>query len=400
MRVPRLMLLLGLLLTTGLVAPAVGAAPIPAPACSWYGETDQRDVNIGAPDLDAHYWANPIAVTSGETVTLDGTYPSARYFSFHVYDRTGQPLDSLYDAQLTPAKGSTSPFRPGSGRLGHGSYSLTIRFAAAPKQRAINTLYAPVGAPGIALLVYRVYVPTDPASPQGGVAFPQITLHPVSGADVRETSCSTTPPPFGSALWSVAAESDYPSALRQSGGDATKPVWERQFGSALGNQQNAYLAAQIDRQYGDIVVIHATAPTFPDNRRGVSPSKATQLRYWSFCVYDSQGEAGFGCAADYTSSLRDGAYTYVVSDPGQRPSNADAAHGVTWLPWGGTQATAQVVFRNMLPNPGFRFAAQRITSPGQSARSVMGRYYPKAVYCSKARYESGGWQACFGSTSR
>jgi hypothetical protein len=394
MRVARL-LALGLLLVTGLVSPSVRAA-VPVPACSWFGETDQRDVNIGAPDLDAYYWANPIAVTSGETVTIDGTYPSARYFSFHVYDRSGQPLDSLYDAQLAPSKGSVSPFRPGKGTLGRGSYAMTIRFTAAASHRAANTLYAPVSAPGIALLVYRVYVPSDPGSPQGGVTFPRITLHPLPGVDVRESACSTTPPPFGSALWSQAAQSDHPAVLPPSAvpGAQEVPVWQRQFGSALGNQQNAYLAALLSRQYGDLVVIHVKAPSFPDNRRGVSPSKATQLRYWSFCVYDTQGEAGFGCAADYTAPLRDGNYTYVVSDPGQRPSNADAADGVTWLPWGGTQDGAQVVFRNMLPNPGFSKAAQRITS---SARAIMGPYYPRAVYCSKTTFERGGWRACFGA---
>jgi hypothetical protein len=48
-----------------------------------------------------------------------------------------------------------------------------------------------------------------------------------------------------------------------------------------------------------------------------------QLRYWwSFYTYDSQGQAGYGCAADYAALVRHGYVTYVVSDPGARPRAA------------------------------------------------------------------------------
>ncbi len=50
-----------------------------APGCSWSGE---RDVNVGAPDLDAFYYATGVTVQSGTQVVITGRYPTARYFSF------------------------------------------------------------------------------------------------------------------------------------------------------------------------------------------------------------------------------------------------------------------------------------------------------------------------------
>ena len=48
----------------------------------------------------------------------------------------------------------------------------------------------------------------------------------------------------------------------------------------------------------------------------------------------------------------------------------------------------------MLPAATFPYAAESITSPTQSAEQTMGPYYPTAVYCSTATFESGGWKAC------
>jgi hypothetical protein len=211
-----------------------------------------------------------------------------------------------------------------------------------------------------------------------------------------------TPPKFGAPVWELAANADYPSVLpRGNDDDATRiPTFTRQFGSAFANQQNAYLAAPISRHFGHIVVVHARVPTFPNTRRGVPVYRHRQIRYWSICTYDSRGEAVYGCGGDYRAAVRHHHITYVVSDPGARPKRATKRHGVTWLPWGGLQNSAQILYRNMLPSPGFHHAAQRITKPGQNAHRLMGHYYPRAVYCSTKRFQRGGWKACFRKAHR
>jgi Protein of unknown function (DUF1214) len=388
----RLVVIMAALAVLAWAAPARAAA-----GCAWFGETDQRDVNIGAPDLDAFYWLDALHPDAGATVTVTGQYPHARYFSLHVYDAQGDALGSIYDAQIDPDPGSANPFRRSAGRQAQGRYTVHIAYQPTPARRAPNTIYvAPAAAGQAAMLVYRVYVPRTPADPSGDVGFPEVETTIGGQATLEQGGCATTPPPFGSLVWQEEAQADYPAvAPTGSGAAATRiPTWTRSFGSKLGNQQNAYLGAILSRQFGDLVVVHTRAPTFPDTLHGVPAYAPRQLRYWSFCTYDDQGEAGFGCAADYAAAKRHRTLTYVVSDPGQRPRNATAAHGVTWLPWGGTQGAIQLVYRNMLPAPRFRYAVQRI-KPGQSAQAVMGRYYPQAAYCSKAVFERSGWRGCF-----
>jgi hypothetical protein len=360
-------------------------------------------VNIGAPDLDAYYVANDLPVSTGERVRIRGDYPLARYFSFHIYDdRTLLPVGTIYDRQITAGLGSENPFRhavkPGSGN----AYTVYIAFAGKPRHPRANTIYVdPNGLGATAMLIYRIYVPTDPSDPSGGVPYPAVSIQSSDGSStyLSEPGCATVTPPGGSTIFAAFAASDYPTALppQKVAGASAIPTWTRSFGSRLGNQQNAYLWTTISRQYGPLVVIHARAPTFPNNRAGVPAFGKYQLRYWSFCTYDAQGEAGYGCAADYRAAVRHGYLTYVVSDPGSRPTNATAKYGVTWLPWGGDQYSAQIMERNMLPSPRFPHAAQRITQTGRTSnpKRVMGAYYPTAVYCTTALFERGGWKACF-----
>jgi hypothetical protein len=57
------------------------------PVCAWSGERDQRDVNVGAPDLNASYYASSVSPHAGAQEAISGEYPAARYFSFVVYKR-------------------------------------------------------------------------------------------------------------------------------------------------------------------------------------------------------------------------------------------------------------------------------------------------------------------------
>jgi hypothetical protein len=330
---------------------------------------------------------------------ISGEYPAARYFSFHVYNESGEALDSIYDQEIAPDAGSANPFQAKPRKGEADDYHVTIRFTAKPADPAPNTLYAGESSEGaLALLVYRVYVPTDASEPTGGVPYPQITLATAEGTPIsQEGACAVTPPsePLGPALWQAFAEGNYPDGLPSyvPTGASSPPQWSRAFGSRLGNQQNAYLTTDISTSYGQIVVIHTRAPSFPNTSAGVPVYKPRQLRYWSFCTYDSEGEALIGCVPDYKSAIRGREITFVVSTPADRPANATSADGVTWLPWG-AQPAAQIVYRNMLPSASFPYAAESITSPTQSVPGTMGSYYPSTVYCSTATFERGGWQAC------
>jgi hypothetical protein len=149
------------------------------------------------------------------------------------------------------------------------------------------------------------------------------------------------------------------------------------------------------------VVVHALAPTFPNTSKGVPAYTPSQLRYWSLCTNNETTQV-ISCTPDYQTPLTDGYYTYVISDPSVRPKNATKKNGVAWLPWGSTDYDSVVFLRNMLPASNFTEAAQNVSSASgsPSPQQVMGPYYPEAVYCSPATFESGGWQACFSAAGQ
>jgi hypothetical protein len=239
----------------------------------------------------------------------------------------------------------------------------------------------------------RVYVPADRSRPG---PFPSLTTETAAGhVLVARGACATISSTGGAARWERYARSSAPRGAPTPTfpGAGSPPVWTRAFGSQFGNPQNAYLTTLVAHHNGQLVVIRARAPTFPDTSAGEPVYGSHELRYWSFCTYDAAGQAVIGCAADYHASIRDGVITYVISDPAHRPRNATAANGITWLPWGPANAI-QVVYRNMLPSPSFRYAVQRIATPNQSVPATMGPYYPGAVYCSEVTFQRGGWGAC------
>lgn len=367
--------------------------------CSWYGESDQRDVNVGAPDLDAEYLYAPLDGLAGSQIEITGSYPHARYLSFTLYGQNQQAQTSIYDAQIAADPGSHNPFtgpvRPGQAT----NYTVHVLFENAPSHPAPNTLYAgpATGTNAVGFMVLRIYIPQSAASPSGGVPWPQVSVLSADGSlEFREGACATIAPSTGAAYWKAyAAEDPSPGQATPADGTTSPPQWTRSFSNGFGNQQNSYLQVLVSHHWGQIVVSHFRAPTFPNTSAGQPVYGRHDVRYWSVCTYDSTGTAVFGCVPDYRAPQDRGWVTFVVSPAGQRPSNATAAQRVSWLPWGPANEI-QVMERNMLPAASFTGASQRIAVPADNpdAARIMGHYYPTSAYCSVATFQRGGWQAC------
>ena len=400
MRPSRLRAALAFAIAAAFLVP-LGSAGAAAPtACSWSAKSEPDTVNAAYPDTNASYWSYAYRAVPGTELVIRGAYPRARYFSFHVYQPSGVPLDSLYDARIEPDKGSANPFAGQGDRRGLQRYTAHVVFSGKPATPARNTLYAGkaavAGSPNAAgILMLRVYVPTDPWSPQGSVPLPTVTWQTTAGTVLTEgKSCSSDLPNTGGSATDQLNQGSWPDVSAAPGGDIS---WGKAFGNAyvgfFGNQQNAYLTAGIDRAYGSLVVIRARAPLFPDTVRGIWPSAHDQVRYWSICQNSASTRVN-ACVSD-AQAVRDrhGYFLFVVSDPAQRPSNADARHGVTWIPWGAADEKALLIYRNMVPASGFTHAIQRVTK-GDDPEKVMGVYYPEARYCTKEKFQSGGWRGC------
>lgn len=164
------------------------------------------------------------------------------------------------------------------------------------------------------------------------------------------------------------------------------------------NGDNKYLGTALSYEPGRIAVVRGKAPLFPNTRAGVSAvDPAQQVRYWSLCQNDRVSPYPVvACAADFETALDDeGYYTYAVAAPEDLSSVADPT--VTVLPWGDTSVEKKVLFlRYMLPSGAFYpQSIQASQASGADPATVMGPYYPRAVYCAAETFVAGGYEACF-----
>ena len=403
------------------------AVETPALGCSWPVKLDADTLNTAFPDESATYWGTRFVSLPGARLVIRGSYPAARYFSFHAYDDAQRPVGALADREISPDAGSVNPFVTPGADPG-GSYTAFVEFTAAPPEPAPNTLYAGAMADGTpnpgGFILLRVYVADDPADATGGVPLPDLSLELPGGVTIPFARCEPLPPSTGGAFTEAIRESSFPDAVprivpwlpatttpefrRFYGLD--RNVWDRvppnpvtdpvpRFqGGFLSNMHIAYLYKILSREFGDVFVFRAKAPTFPDTRPpGTgSPTDATEVRYWSICENEFATQRYIGCVADHQTVVApDGFFTFVVSDPADRPDNATAANGVNWLPWGGPFYDGLIIYRHMLPALSFTAAIQNVPE-GTDPATVMGDYFPRGGYCTTEAFESAGI-ACAGT---
>ena len=358
--------------------------------CGWPLRSSADRGNVAYPDSSAQYWVSSFAGAPGTHLEIRGAFPRARYMSFHVYEGS-IPIDKLTDFELRPATGR-NPFRPGADRRRRGTYRLRVVAEAPPKdarRRARNTLYAGRGVNGepvpAATIIYRVYL--GEGDETGGVGLPSVSE--VVDGQKGETTLPACPPNQASqnAGLNQAVAGESVPAEWPAGPLRAAPTWGvARSGGGINpffpNFDNTYLSLAVTRDQGSVIAFRAKAPTFTRSG-GVRTFRPGQLRYWSFCTNDQYSTRYIGCVADQNAKVDAKGYvTVVVSDVAHRP-RLDG--GDNWLPWG-PFTDVFVLYRHMLPAPGFAHAAQRVPVGGDPAKT-MGAYYPRTVICDTARFD-------------
>jgi len=347
--------------------------------CSWPVRVDEQTLNVFFPDAASTYWVGGIAGVPGSRFVVRGQYPAARYFSLHAYDARGNVVGALADDEIERAPGE--PAR----------YSVEVQLGRAPAAPGPNTIYTGRAA---GWLVYRVYLPNDPASPTGGVGLPQLQRVLAGRVPLRPPAeCAVQPPGrLANLAQDVVAQVDLPSGLADRAGSASDPPeLRRATGAGLfANRHVAYLAAPISRELGEVLVMRFWAPSAQSGA-----ATEGQLRYWSVCSNEALTTRVVACTHDQSTALTGGFATIVVSDPARRPTNAVAENGITWLPRG-IADIGILIYRHMLPNPAFAEAIQNVPLDALPD-DVMGIYAPATGYCTTRTFESGGPQGCLDS---
>jgi hypothetical protein len=426
--------LAGVMALAFLISPlATRAGDFNSQDCAWpLVLSPEGSGNVQGPDGAARYFLMPFDPQYTK-MTIKGTYPDMRFFSFTAYETIGYDAihnrnngfhlveDHLYDAQIAPDPGSVNPVvAPGGG---NGTYTVVI---SRTDPSSGNTIAVSSALTWIAL---RMYVSDDDPSLSGksltgGVPLPAITLMNEAGAKPLETcfpinkwrDIST----FAQFLFRPDVE------LRvDTGTPSSDRLW---FASPLDppsilwpNPDGKYMLMWPGEKYqpGRIIVIHGKAPRFPGaferspmwmSSRG---HRGVDVRYWAFCEQNFVAPLSLiDCVTDQTARLEGGYYTIVISDDRERPDWLRP--DVNWLPYGDEQYPKFVVVRHMLPAANFHHAIQdawkagctfklefpnvpdrtALDAQGPCAKDVMGDYYPDAFWCDKSTFVHGGWRAC------
>ena len=383
---------LALFFSIGLLAlsDVCGAATAP---CAWPTEvTGSGPTNAFNPDTNATYWIMPVDTSTWQSLTATGRYTESRFFSFTTYYDLQHPapevVDDIIDADIAPDPGSANPFQsplvpPGLGR----HYTVTFDGNASGPGNHVQW-----ATDQTTYVVYRVYVPDRGRGREAGARLPALTLTDMQGNSQTLQRCpastgglsglpttSVTPPPPQTCPTSQPQPTSFTfTADTGSGGLFGNPV------TRYVSERNLCLTA------GQIIVVRGRAPDFPDTYDGSSifvPTLpgALQVRYWSLCNNKEESPLPVvACKADFDTPLdRQRSYTYVLSTDSTRPTWLPP--GVAWLPWGDPSVQSALLFREMLPEPGF---------------SLTGPYLPTGTFCDPQTFRDGGWRACFAAASQ
>jgi hypothetical protein len=363
------------------VLPAAASAARPATAAGTVScqlSRTKATGNRAYPDTSATYWTVKFPVVTGGYLSVAGTFPHARYMSFNSYQGRAA-YDVVEDDILAPDGGAPNPFQGGNPRNATVTYHMTVAFGPVQTPRAASTLYTGPATPPSNEVIYRVYLPDQGQDDTGGVGTPTVTFSAPAG----------TPLPPQCTGGTRQARAAAPVSFQAAAATATSPpTWTKATGNdAYGNLDNAYLSTTISQKFGQVLVIHAEAPTFPATYQGEPVFEGgTQLRYWSMCQNNPRTTGVISCSPDYLTDVTNGYYTIVISKT--RPANTGPTCDDTWLSWGSVR-NGTLLLRNMLPNPSFAQAIQNAT-PGHEKQD-MGPYYPSSAYVATlSKFESLG----------
>ncbi len=361
--------------------------------------------------------------------------------------------EDLSGPQIEPNPGSTNPFRVGAGRLAE-QRDFTLRILADdspkdPVKRPTNTLY--VGKDGGELMfVNRTYLSDQGSDGAGwGSADTPTTeagLPTYEGALADGTQLSAeevvkqfgrpiegaTKQPVTTEQWGmlVNAKGNDP-ALDPATAPARKiPKWEKYwnikysilgsfktpeerakipYASAIdggGDPETEYMFIQLSRKFGPVYVMRGKMPIFPNTYAGASGKglevmPAAQTQYWSLVSCEAMPSGQIVDALTDMQAPLDagGNYTIVYSRREDRPANATLENGVAWIEWSprgegidgpkNREDFGMLMLRFIANDPSWSESPSHVTKPGME-ETVMGPYYPRGYYTTKAEFEAVG----------
>ncbi|NBY19900.1 hypothetical protein EBQ74_06570 [bacterium] len=376
-------------------------------------------------DLNARYFSFPFKIPKGQRIQfkVEGSFPYARYFSFHTYDQeTENAISHLTDYAISPDSQSVNPFQIGVDR-----YSSNRKFSVwiTPSQEASTTeqkLIIPFddARDRSADIWVRVY-----ASETKKIELPQIyafddSMNPIPCPKIvnKEWSIATTAGPYGLRIPSQEHQGRAPLPFKNGDVHFFRPSTD----SLGANLDNLYLFSRLDGKalfrpltikgrrerrilkknnailnIGNITAFSFEVPSFPDTKSQLQYfSGEEDVRYWSICLSgpDTYTSACMMDSQVRTFEARDGKrYAIFVIGPNEPQLKLKVTKlGYNYLDHS-EHRVPLIFYRQMLPRPDFdgRVDVVKPIPPSESqnhnvlwnffAESYIGKYSPLGRQC-------------------
>lgn len=345
-----------------------------------------------------------LPVPEGGRVVFRGEFPNARYFAFHPSDFDTNNLETLIDVDLDPDAGSQNPFREavqaGKGRR----FTAQLVFAPRPADAQLpNTRYVGEKRNGgrnpAVFLIYRTTGSVLGSMPPNntGVPVPSITIYDADGRQTLHFDEADPYPPGSTPPYETTRFASLPIP------DARGLSWPERFDvksnwglpyDILASADILYVVTPYTNRLGEVFVCRAKGFRTPDTPREPVYAPGMDIRGYTVTTYNFWAGICNAAVIDRDVALDDeGWYTLVVSSEADRPANATAEHGVTWLDWG-PYLDGQLTYRFLLRRDPMVAALHDAIVSGKPGAAIA-PYVPRAKHVSRADFESGKWRDLF-----
>jgi hypothetical protein len=349
----------------------------------------------------ANYFGFSYKVVPGGSIEIAGRFPRARYFSILPNDMLTDNLHQQTDVHIDADPGSANPWRMEFPAQPWPRYTLHYLFGAPQPNPPPNTSYIGLTKHGLpntgGIFVYRIYGSDLGDQPNSaGQPLPAITIRDADGkTSAHFDECEPFQKPVAVAFSDVPNFPPLPfpgsyiskQPKLSDSSNYNLPV------DLLANPDVQYASLFFGHRFGRLFVVHGKAFTSPDTRHGEPPSQAADIEGWTVCNYNVLAGIAQTCRMDHDLTVdKDGFYTAVVSTEADRPRTTTATKDSNWFDWG-PYLDNQMVWR-FFPRDNAKVKALSAALTGGPVADEIKPYLPEGVYCDKAVFEAGGWDAC------
>jgi hypothetical protein len=342
-----------------------------------------------------------IPVPRGGRAVFRGEYLRARYFAFHPSDFDTNTLPTLVDEDLDPDPGSANPYRGPVPEGAEQRFTATLDFGPpsdSPVPNTVNVSQKRNGGPNPAVFnILRTTGSVLGAMPPNttGVLLPSITVFDADGNETlhypeAQPYPAGVEPPVETTQFASLPIPDWRGLMNPAQWDV-KSNWGLPY-DILASDDISYLGTMYSQRWGDVFVVRARAFSTPHTPEQPPYLPGKQIR--GFTVTNYNFWAGIANASLIDHEIvrdSDGVMTLVVSTEENRPANATAANGCTWLDWG-PYLDGQLTFRLLIRRNPLLVALRRAVEQGEVSDEIA-PYVPKSGHCTKQDFERDGWRA-------